>query len=164
MQIQPLLNNYGFLLLFLIFIMEGAMLLYIAPSEGLVPAAIAVFGSELHIIVTIIFTAVIGATIGQYGLFYLSKNKGREYLLNHKWLKINEKHLNKSEGIFHKYGNGMVCFSNSFLFTRGMLTVPAGVSTMGDKKFILYSAIGTLLFETGLALLTLKIIELKAVI
>ena len=38
---EALLREYGLAALFFVFILEGAMLLYFAPSEALVPAAVA---------------------------------------------------------------------------------------------------------------------------
>jgi hypothetical protein len=40
--VEPLLQEYWLPALFAIFVLEGAMLMYFAPSEGLVPAAIVV--------------------------------------------------------------------------------------------------------------------------
>ncbi|ELY24302.1 alkaline phosphatase [Haloferax volcanii DS2] len=39
------------------------------------------------------------------------------------------------------------------LFTRGMLTVPAGLSGMSVKRFLALSALGTVVFESALAAL-----------
>jgi membrane protein DedA with SNARE-associated domain len=49
----------------------------------------------------------------------------------------------------------VVPVSNSLLFTRGMLTVPAGFAEMRDREFVALSALGTLSFEliwAGIAL------------
>ena len=45
--------------------------------------------------------------------------------------------------------------SNALLFTRGMLTVPAGLAEMDDRTFVVLSALGTLLFQTWLAAVAL---------
>lgn len=155
-----LLSQYGYVALFLIFILEGAMLLYFAPSESLVPFAIASpLANSLEEYIIVILIAVVGATIGQYALFSLAKRGGREYLLEKRWFRISDEKLAKFDQWFDRWGPVVIPVSNTLLFTRGMLTVPAGLAEMDDREFIVLSAIGTLIFETILAALTLGIID-----
>ncbi|WP_439027871.1 DedA family protein [Haloarchaeobius sp. DT45] len=163
---EVLLERYWLAALFAIFILEGAMLLYFAPSESLVPVAIGlavetdIAPNTLPVYALIIGTSVVGATIGQYLLFLLAKRWGRERLLERPWFRISDSQLDRFEGWFGKWGLFAVPVSNSLLFTRGMLTVPAGLSEMKDSHFVALSALGTLSFEVILALLTLGVIEL----
>ena len=163
---EALLREYWLPALFGVFIIEGAMLLYFAPSEALVPAAIvaaqktSVAPANTTTYVTIIVTAVVAATIGQYLLFLLAKRWGRERLLERPWFRVSDDQLTKFENWFGKWGLFAVPASNSFLFTRGMLTVPAGLSKMRDRDFIVLSALGTLSFEVLLALAAFGVLEL----
>lgn len=156
-----LLAEYGMLALFLIFILEGAMLLYFAPSESLVPFAIASpLADSPGEYALVIGIAVVGATTGQYALFLVAKRGGREYLLEQRWFRVSDERLARFDRWFDRWGPLVVPVSNTLLFTRGMLTVPAGLAEMDDRQFVAYSALGTLSFETILALLTLGIIDL----
>ena len=149
-----LLDDYGLAALFFILVLEGAMLLYFAPSEALVPAGIALLtagGDDYLGIVTVIGVAVVGATIGQFVLFTVAKRAGREYLLEQSWFRVSEDSLARFDGWFERWGPLAVPISNALLFTRGMLTVPAGVADMNDRRFIALSALGTLLFQSWLA-------------
>ncbi|WP_435319824.1 DedA family protein [Haloarchaeobius sp. TZWSO28] len=163
---EVLLERYWLAALFAIFILEGAMLLYFAPSESLVPVAIGlaietdIAPNTLPVYALIIGTAVAGATIGQYVLFLLAKRWGRERLLERPWFRISDDQLGRFERWFGKWGLLAVPVSNTLLFTRGMLTVPAGLSEMDDHQFILLSALGTLSFEIILALVTMGVLEL----
>ncbi|WP_328517186.1 DedA family protein [Haladaptatus caseinilyticus] len=156
------LDQYGLLALFLILILEGAMLLYFAPSESLVPTSVYVLASpdDFRGIAVIIFVAVVGATIGQYALFSLAKRGGREYLLEKPWFRISESSLDRFDGWFERWGRIVVPVSNALLFTRGMITVPAGFAEMRDWEFIILSAIGTLIFQSWLAAFAIYTIEL----
>jgi membrane protein DedA with SNARE-associated domain len=149
-----LLDRYGLLALFLILVLEGAMLLYFAPSEALVPAGIALLtegaGDYLGI-ATVIGVAVLGATVGQFALFTVAKRAGREYLLEQSWFRVSSDQLERFDGWFDRWGPLAVPVSNALLFTRGMLTVPAGLADMDDRTFVLLSALGTLLFQSWLA-------------
>jgi membrane protein DedA with SNARE-associated domain len=163
---REVLQQYWLPALLFVFVLEGAMLLYFAPSESLVPIAIGmtlstdVAPATWPVWTAVILTAVLGATIGQYLLFLLAKRWGRERLLQRPWFRISDDQLDRFEGWFERWGLLAVPLSNTLLFTRGMLTVPAGLSEMRDRHFLLASAIGTLSFETLLALLTHGVLEI----
>ena len=159
--ILALLLEYGYLALFLVFILEGAMLLYIAPSESLVPVAVASpLASSIPEYTFVIGVAVAGATVGQVALFLVAKRGGRSVLQRHRWLGISDDRLDRYEGWFTRWGPVVIPVSNTLLFTRGMLTIPAGLAGMDTRRFVVLSAIGTLVFETALAALTLGVIGL----
>lgn len=155
-----LLAEYGYPALFFVFILEGAMLLYFAPSESLVPFAVAILASTPAEYVLVIALATIGATIGQYALFLVAKRAGREYLLDQHWFRIDDDRLHRFDRWFDRWGPILIPVSNTLLFTRGMVTVPAGLARMDDRQFIALSALGTLVFETALAAITLGVIDL----
>jgi membrane protein DedA with SNARE-associated domain len=155
---ERLLDTYGFGALFCILVLEGAMLLYFAPSEALVPAGITLLtgGAGDYVgIAAVIGVAVVGATIGQFVLFTVAKRAGREYLLEQSWFRVSETQLARFDAWFERWGLVAVPVSNALLFTRGMLTVPAGLADMDDRTFVALSALGTLLFQSWLAGLAL---------
>src|SRR6056297_15409 len=157
------LDQYGLLALFLILIREGAMLLYFAPSESLVPLGMTLLADgsgDYPTIAAVIGVAVVGATIGQYALFLLAKRGGREYLLEKRWFRIDEDQLDRFDGWFQRWGRVVVPVSNALLFTRGMLTVPAGFAEMNDTEFVVLSELGTLLLQSWLAAAALYAVEL----
>lgn len=153
-----LLDQYGLAALFGVFILEGAMLLYFAPSESLVPAAVLVLGNSTGEIAAVVGVAVVGATIGQTALFVLAKRSGREVLRERRWIAVSEDSLDRFERWFDRWGPVVVPVSNTLLFTRGMLTIPAGLAEMDTRHFVALSALGTLAFEGILAAVTLGVL------
>ena len=153
---RELIRDYGIYALFCIFVLEGAMLMYFAPSEALVPFAIATFattpnGYDWPMVAAIFAVAVAGATVGQVALFLLAQRGGREWLLRKPWFRIEESKLDRFDGWFDRWGWMAVPASNALLFTRGMVTVPAGLAEMNVRRFAALSAVGTLVFESWLA-------------
>jgi membrane protein DedA with SNARE-associated domain len=148
---ELLASDFALLVLFCVFVLEGAMLMYFAPSELLVPGALALLGSSTDRLVAVLAVAVAGATVGQYALFVVAERIGRERLLESRWFRVSDERLNRFEGWFRRWGPYVVPASNAMLFTRGMLTVPAGLSGMDHRRFLALSALGTLLFESVLA-------------
>jgi membrane protein DedA with SNARE-associated domain len=155
-----LTSELAYVALLGIFVLEGAMLMYFMPSEAIVPGAVLLIGGTLAENAIIIGVAVLGATIGQFALFYLAKRGGREYLLGKRWFRVSEGRLDRFDGWFDRWGPVVIPVSNSLLFTRGMLTVPAGFAKMSNRQFLALSALGTLAFETILAALAVGLIEL----
>ena len=148
---ELLASDYAFLVLFGVFVLEGAMLMYFMPSELIVPGALLLIGDSVPEAVLIIGVAVLGATVGQYVLFKIAERAGREYLLQTRWFRVSDERLARFEGWFDKWGPVVIPVSNALLFTRGMLTVPAGLAEMNDREFVALSALGTLVFEFTLA-------------
>ena len=163
--VQDALRRYWLPALFGVFVLEGAMLLYFAPSESLVPVAVGLAASTdvapatPGVYALVVLTAVAGATVGQYLLFLLAKRWGRERLLAKPWFRVSPATLDRFDGWFARWGLLAVPLSNTLLFTRGMLTVPAGLAELDDRTFVALSALGTLVFETALALLTLGVLS-----
>jgi len=162
---ERLLDRYGLAALLFAFLLEGAMLLYFAPSEALVPAAVAALartagGYDLPVVAAILVIAVVGATAGQTGLFLLAKRGGREWLLARPWFRVESDRVDRFGRLFDRYGLLAVPLSNTLLFTRGMLTVPAGLAGMQTKRFVALSALGTLSFEVLLAAAAMGVLEL----
>lgn len=159
--VEGLFIDYGYLALLGIFILEGAMLLYFAPSESLVPGAIYLLtGHSPFEIAVVIGVAAVGATIGQTALFLFAKRGGRDRLFEHRWVRISEDRLDRFDRWFDRWGTVSVVVSNALPFTRGMCTIPAGLARLDTRQFILSSAIGTVAFESALALLTLGVLQI----
>lgn len=132
-------------------VLEGAMLLRFMPSELLVPSALFFIGSSVPEAATIVVIAVAGTTIGQAVLFVVVRRGGRNYVLERRWIPISESTLDRFDGWFERWGAIIVPVSNTSLFIRGVFTVPAGLSEMDERTFVLLSAIGSLSFQTILA-------------
>jgi membrane protein DedA with SNARE-associated domain len=150
---ELLASEVGLLALFGVFVLEGAMLMYFMPSELIVPGALALLGTSIEWVLAVIGVAVLGATSGQYALFTASKRGGRQFVLENRFLRLDESRLDRFEGWFERWGPAVVFASNTLLFTRGMVTIPAGLAGMDDRRFLLLSAAGTLVFESALAAL-----------
>ncbi len=148
-----LTSEWALLVLLGVFVLEGAMLMYFVPSELLVPGSLLLLGHGPEQLLSVLGVAVLGATTGQFALFRVAKQGGREYLLQKRWFRVSDRALTRFDSWFEQWGPIAVTGSNAMLFTRGMVTVPAGLARMDDKRFVVLSAVGTLLFETALAAL-----------
>ncbi|WP_306060647.1 DedA family protein [Natronococcus wangiae] len=148
-------SELAFAILFGLCVLEGAMLLRFMPSELVVPSALALIGASIPETVGIVTVAVVGTTVGQFLLFCLVRRAGREYVIQKRWFPITESRLDRFDGWFDRWGSVAVAGSNTMLFVRGLLTVPAGLSEMDGRSFVVLSALGSLSFQSILACLYL---------
>lgn len=159
--VEGLLLEYGYAALFGIFVLEGAMLLYFAPSESLVPGAIYFLTNHTPLeIAVVVGVAAVGATIGQTVLFLLAKRWGRDRLFEHRWVRVSEDRLGRFDRWFDRWGTLSVVVSNALPFTRGMCTIPAGFARLNTRRFVVGSVIGTIVFESALAVLTVSTLQI----
>ncbi|MDL5362298.1 DedA family protein [Halalkalicoccus sp. NIPERK01] len=157
-EVEALLTSeFALAVLLAIAVLEGAMMLRFMPSELVVPTALLLIGSSPSDVVVIVAVTVVGTTIGQFVLFSLVRRGGRNYILQKRWFPISESRLDRIDGWFDRWGPVAVPVSNTMLFVRGLLTVPAGLSDMDGRAFVVLSALGSLSFQSILAALYLLV-------
>jgi membrane protein DedA with SNARE-associated domain len=64
-----------------------------------------------------------------------------------------QSHVDKTRAFFDKYGNRAIVLARFVPIVRTFITVVAGVAGMGMRRFVTYSAIGGVLWATGVTLL-----------
>lgn len=143
-----LASELAFVVLLAISVLEGAMLLRFMPSELVAPSALALIGSSVSDVVAVVAVTVIGTTLGQFLLFRLVRRGGRNYVLRKRWFPVNESRLDRVDGWFERWGAVAVPATNTMLFVRGLLTIPAGLSDMDGRTFVTLSALGSLSFQS----------------
>ena len=62
-------------------------------------------------------------------------------------------YVEKTHGFFEKYGNRAILLARFVPIVRTFITVMAGVGSMGFRRFITYSAIGALIWASGVTML-----------
>lgn len=129
------------------------------PSEVIIPPAayLAALG-EMNIYI-IIICGVIGSIIGACFNYYLAFTLGRRIiyaLANKKIAKlffINEEKVRKVEDYFNENSITSTFLGRLIPGVRHLISIPAGFSQMNFKNFILYTALGSFLWVTILAIL-----------
>ena len=136
-RVQPLLDRYGYPVLFLAIMVEGFGL--VAPGQTLlIAAALTAAQGGLNIVwvLALAFTAaILGNTLG-----YLIGRWGGRPLL-HKF-KVNEQRLQRLEGYFRRYGKGVVFFGRFFDGLRQLNGLVAGMLKMPWQVFMACNILG----------------------
>jgi membrane protein DedA with SNARE-associated domain len=126
------------------------------PSELVVPfAGFLIFRGEMNFF-AVVLASSIGTMIGTTFLYYLGKWLGEErlrlLLRNYgRFFFFPEKNYDKALTAFHKHDKAVVFWSRLVPGLRSVISLPAGVAKMPLGRFLFYTTLGTLVWNTLLA-------------
>lgn len=149
-----IMNKFGYLGIMLLIAIEN--IFPPIPSE-----VILTFGgfmtkrpnSQINVLGVIIF-ATIGSLIGAILLYYIGKLLNKERLSAlvsgkiGKILCLKPKDIDKADIWFNNKGNKTVFFCRFIPIVRSLISIPAGMSAMPIKKFLLYTILGSVGWNT----------------
>ena len=125
------------------------------PSEIIMPMAgfLAARG-ELHPAL-VLLVATLGSVAGTLPWYYLGKVYGckrlHEFAHHHgRWVTLQPEDIDKGLDGFRKHGPKIVIIGRLIPAIRTFISIPAGFVEMPLVKFLLYSAIGSLVWNTAL--------------
>ena len=155
--IISMMNQFGYIGVFLLIAIEN--IFPPIPSE-----VILLFGgfmttySKLNIVLMIIF-ATLGSIIGAIVLYYIGKILNKDRLKKiisgkiGKILRLKNSDIDKADQWFDTKGNKTVFFCRFIPIVRSLISIPAGMSEMPMGKFLLYTTVGSLIWNTVLIIL-----------
>jgi len=124
------------------------------PNETFMPFAGYLISTGRFTFVGVLLISIIGAilgsltsyAIGYYGAEPFVKKFGR-------YLRISQADLQKTHDFFTKYGDRVILISRFIPVVRQFSSIPAGAAKMNIKKFIIYTAVGSTLWNSGILFL-----------
>jgi len=128
------LHSYGYVALFVLLALETSMILHFVPSEVIVTVAAATLATDTTQLVLVVTVSTLGATAAG------------------SLIGLNAKRRARLESWFRRpAGESLVFFLRLVPFLRAAVSIPAGLAEMSVRKFTLYSAAGSLIFNAALA-------------
>jgi len=135
------------------------------PSELIIPPAVyfALTG-KLDLALIIVF-ATLGCILGAVFNYLLSYLLGRKIiyaLAESKWARlffINPAKVQHAEAYFLRNGNTSTLIGRLIPGIRHLISIPAGLSKMNFRNFVLFTVIGSAIWNTTLALLSYFLID-----
>ena len=148
-------NSLSYWVLTLLMILENSVVPL--PAELIVaPAAYNAATGKLSFWIIILCTTF-GSTIGAIINYYLSRVLGRELIyqfINSRWgriLMLDQSKLETAENYFLKRGKTATFIGRLLPVGRQLISIPAGLAKMPILSFILYTTIGSAIWNTLLA-------------
>ena len=157
------LSNINYLSITVLMAIESSFIPL--PSELIIPPAayLAVQG-KLNLGLIILFSTI-GCIIGALFNYTLSFYLGRKIiyaLADSRWARIffiNRQKVEHAEQYFLKNGNTSTFIGRLLPGIRHLISIPAGLSKMNLKKFVLYTAIGSALWNSILAIMSYVLVD-----
>ncbi len=156
--IQWCLDNLNYWTITLLMAIESSFIPF--PSEVVVPPAAwkAASSSEMNVVL-VVFFATLGANIGALINYFLAKWLGRPIIyrfansrIGHVCL-ITEEKVRHAEEYFDAHGAMSTFIGRLIPAVRQLISIPAGLAQMNLGRFILYTTLGSGLWNTILAFL-----------
>ncbi len=137
--ILNVMENYGYLGIFFLIAIEN--IFPPIPSEVILTFGGFITKSTSLTPGGVILAATIGSLGGAIILYYVGF-----YIQNFKWFKQGE--LNKTNSWFEKYGKKAVLYGRCVPIIRSLISIPAGIKKMPMPIFLLYTTVGSLIWNT----------------
>jgi membrane protein DedA with SNARE-associated domain len=126
------------------------------PSELVIPLAGYVAAQGDMRLMLVIATASAGSLAGAAVWYWIGRRVGerrlRAWVDRHgKWLTLSSKDVDRAQLWFSRHGNAAVFFGRLVPGVRTLVSLPAGFTRMPVLPFVVYSALGTLIWTAALA-------------
>lgn len=149
-----IMNNYGYLGVFLLILIEN--IFPPIPSE-----VILLFGGFMTTytslnVLGMTMSSILGSVLGALILYKIGTifNKDTLKKLIHtrlgKFLRINDKEIDSSFNYFQTKGEKVIFFCRFIPLIRSLISVPAGINKMNITKFMIYTTLGSLIWNVVL--------------
>jgi len=143
------IESYGLLALFVVFVLEGALVGKLLPTRALLIATVVVLDDPLSYL-SVLVVAVVGATIGQCAVFLLVRTQGSMEVLDNRYVPLEDRWLSRSREWFDRWGLPALLVTNTLPVVRGYLVVVVALSRTPAYRFPLFSVAGTLVYISAL--------------
>jgi membrane protein DedA with SNARE-associated domain len=125
------------------------------PSEIVLPFAGFYAGKGEASVVGMILAATVGSVVGAWVLYGVAAWIGPERLRRFvvakgRWFGVKERDLDRAEAWFDKRANAAVLLGRCVPLVRSIVSIPAGFRRMAIVPFTIYTAIGSLIWNTAL--------------
>lgn len=120
------------------------------PSEVILPLAGFVAGQGRMSVISAIFWTTVGSLVGALALYYIGAALGRDRMraIAARLPLVKLSDVDKTEEWFLRHGVKAVFFGRMIPIFRSMISIPAGVERMPVWTFVVYTTLGSLIWNT----------------
>ena len=148
----PLLENHGLLIVLVTMTAESACIPI--PSEIVVPYGGFLAAQGHTQLWAVILVATAANLIGSSIAYAIGRYGGRALFLRYgRYVCVSAHHMDRADHWFERYGPATVFFTRMMPGIRTFISLPAGIAKMPFARFLLYSLLGSVIWNAGLAYL-----------
>jgi undecaprenyl-diphosphatase len=149
--LTELLARYGYIFIALFMFIESIGIPI--PGESVLITAAAVAGSGALSVVGVFLAALTGNVLGGMTGYWMGARGGQAIIGRFgRWLRIDDARLARANEFFTKHGASALVVGRFIAVVRSFLGMIAGVSAMPRRKFLVYNALGGLIWSTTFTL------------
>lgn len=147
------MEQYGYLGVLLVMVIEN--LFPPIPSEVVLPFGGFMTTRSTLTVPLVILWATAGSVAGAIILYLVGMVLPKERVIRivnrwGRWFRITEQDIEKSFDWFDRYGKWTVFFGRMVPLVRSLISIPAGMARMNMPLFLLYTILGSLIWNTFL--------------
>lgn len=145
------IETYGLIAIFILLVLDGAMLLPVFPGELVMIIAVTTLVNDPTDLVTLIVVASAAGLVGSFLLYGIVRGGGRRLVDKYPRLfMMPKKRRERLERSFrHPIGQSLVLFLRLVPLTRVLVNIPAGLAKMPLIRFTIMSTIGLVAYHAG---------------
>src|SRR3954470_12748782 len=146
---QQVIDSIGYAGLSLVMLVENVV--PPIPSEVVLPMVGLQVSAGQFVLWAAVLASTVGSVLGAWVLYALGRIGGRPLALRlPRFLGVTEQRLDRSERWFARRGDAIVLLARLVPGLRSAVSVPAGTLRMPVARFLLFTAIGSLVWNAAL--------------
>ncbi len=147
---------YGLVAMFILLVLDGALLLPVFPGEIILIMAVAQYGHDPAGLMLLIAVASAAALTGSLLLYGVTRGGGRRLVERYpKFFMMPRRRRERLERSFQRpAGQSLVLFLRLVPLTRILVSIPAGLARMPLVRFVVLSSIGLVTYHAGFLWIT----------
>jgi membrane protein DedA with SNARE-associated domain len=143
--------HYGLVAMFVLLVLDAAMLLPVFPGEIVLVMAVAAYATDYPSLLFLVALTTAAGLLGSLLLYGIMRGGGRKLVERYPRLfMMPRKRREKMERLFQRpAGQSLVLFLRLIPLTRILVNIPAGLARMKIVRFIVLTAIGLFAYHAA---------------
>ena len=134
------IGTYGLIAIFVLMVLESACIPI--PSEAIMLYGGFLVSAGQQSFWPVVIVGVAGNLVGSLIAYWVGYYKGREWVLEIRWLHVTPKRLEAAERWFAVRGDWTVLICRCLPILRTFISLPAGIARMPLGRFVTFTVIG----------------------
>ena len=145
--ITSFISSVGYLGIFFLMILESAMIPI--PSEIIMPFSGFLASTGKFEPILVVLAGSLGNLVGSILTYYFGLKVGRSFIIKYgKYIFFKKEHLEFTERLFQNYGDKISFVGRLLPVIRTYVSLPAGIGRTRFTKFVFYTLVGSLIWNS----------------
>lgn len=145
--ITSFISSVGYLGIFFLMTLESAMIPI--PSEIIMPFSGFLASTGKFEPILVVLAGSLGNLVGSILTYYFGLKVGRSFIIKYgKYIFFKKEHLEFTERLFQNYGDKISFVGRLLPVIRTYVSLPAGIGKTKFTKFVFYTLVGSLIWNS----------------